>query len=186
MRRPRLRRLWELDVSEDLYIQPDDFVTSPSLLWPGKSFRLFTTTLPTFFFLLPNQFCSSRIFSSTFCFNASLISFESQSIWAKIVCVYETACLSRDDVMIEDGGWSWLPRHRKKKFLSCLFHFGLWVGGAGGSVWKDWLFDLDYYFYVDRGGAAWQPMGVTGVNDGVGVNDLSITDLSEGARTPSR
>jgi len=37
-----------------------------------------------------------------------------------------------------------------------------------------------------RGGAAWQPMGVTGVNDGVGVNDLSITDLSEGARTPSR
>jgi len=36
-----------------------------------------------------------------------------------------------------------------------------------------------------RGGAAWQPMGVTGVNDGVGVNDLSITDLSEGARTPS-
>ena len=27
---------------------------------------------------------------------------------------------------------------------------------------------------------------VTGVNDGVGVNDLNITDLSEGARTPSR
>ncbi|XP_046441751.1 ELAV-like protein 2 isoform X36 [Daphnia pulex] len=37
-----------------------------------------------------------------------------------------------------------------------------------------------------RGGAAWQPMGVTGVNDGVGVNEMSITDLSEGARTPSR
>ncbi|XP_046441746.1 ELAV-like protein 1 isoform X32 [Daphnia pulex] len=36
-----------------------------------------------------------------------------------------------------------------------------------------------------RGGAAWQPMGVTGVNDGVGVNEMSITDLSEGARTPS-
>lgn len=43
------------------------------------------------------------------------------------------------------------------------------------------------YFYRYRGGAAWQPMGhVTGVNDGVGVNDLNITDLSEGARTPSR
>jgi len=42
-----------------------------------------------------------------------------------------------------------------------------------------------------RGGAAWQPMGVTGVagvnhDHAVGVNDLSITDLSEGARTPSR
>jgi hypothetical protein len=48
------------------------------------------------------------------------------------------------------------------------------------------LYDLDYFYVYDRGGAAWQPMGVTGVNDGVGVNEMSITDLSEGARTPSR
>jgi hypothetical protein len=53
------------------------------------------------------------------------------------------------------------------------------------------FFYLTVDWFTDRGGAAWQPMGVTGVagvnhDHAVGVNDLSITDLSEGARTPSR
>ena len=64
----------------------------------------------------------------------------------------------------------------------------IFLSAKSKHCYLEWMYDLDHLFlmFIDRGGAAWQPMGVTGVNDGVGVNDLSITDLSEGARTPSR
>ena len=113
--------------------------------------------------------------------------------------------------MIKVGGWSWLPRHLytnlksktetktnknelhdfylnflKKEIwvFQFLFVFDLVVDFFWYS--DSIVYDLDYFYVYDRGGAAWQPMGVTGVNDGVGVNEMSITDLSEGARTPSR
>ena len=114
---------------------------------------------------------------------------------------------SRSLRMIKVGGWSWLPRHLYKNVKSktetktnkkelhkicfdlkfgysifCLFLIW-WLISSDTQIQ---LYDLDYFYVYDRGGAAWQPMGVTGVNDGVGVNEMSITDLSEGARTPSR